>query len=248
LANTIWFIKKNVKYTIRASLFISLLTLAAIALCLKAGFWQYNKAQAKLALQSQLTARMAEAPVELPSHVSDLENWRYKQVKFTGVYDTKYQVYIDNQVEDTKVGYHILTPMLVTNSRFYVLVNRGWIAGSPNRNVPVVTTPAGKLEIEGEIGLPSQRFFTLEAPQTNDKKWQPVWQNLDMARYAKSVPFAVQPFIVRLHPNSQAGGFIRNWPAPGDRVGMHLGYAYQWFGFALTLLIIYIVLNVKKVE
>jgi len=27
-----------------------------------------------------------------------------------------------------------------------------------------------------------------------------------------------------------------------------LGYAYQWFGFALTLLVIYIVLNVKKVE
>ena len=70
----------------------------------------------------------------------------------------------------------------------------------------------------------------------------------DMARYAKSVPFAVQPFVVRLDANSNAGGFVRNWPPPGERVSMHLGYAYQWFGFALTLLVIFIVLNVKKVE
>jgi len=47
---------------------------------------------------------------------------------------------------------------------------------------------------------------------------------------------------------SKTEGFVRNWPPPGERITMHLGYAYQWFGFALTLLVIYIVLNVKKVE
>ncbi len=69
-----------------------------------------------------------------------------------------------------------------------------------------------------------------------------------MQRYANAVPFAIQPFVVRLDPQSKAGGFVRNWPPPGERITMHLGYAYQWFGFALTLLVIYIVLNVKKVE
>ncbi len=71
---------------------------------------------------------------------------------------------------------------------------------------------------------------------------------MDMQRYVKIAPFAVQSFVVRLDPQSQAGGFVRNWPLPGERIMMHLGYAYQWFGFALTLLTIYIVLNVKKVE
>jgi surfeit locus 1 family protein len=134
-----------------------------------------------------------------------------------------------------------------------VLVNRGWIKGSLDRKTPVVIAPQGRQEIEGDIALPAKKFFTLEAPPATDGKWQQVWQHLDMQRYIKSVsfavqPFTVQPFIVRLDAKSAAGGFVRNWPPPGDRVSMHLGYAYQWFGFALTLLVIYIVLNVKKVR
>jgi surfeit locus 1 family protein len=134
-----------------------------------------------------------------------------------------------------------------------VLVNRGWIIGNKDRSVPVINTPQGRQEIQGDIALPAKKFFTLEAPPVNDGKLESiaqnqVWQHLDMARYAKSVPFAVQPFVVRLNPQSKAGGFTRNWPAPGDKVTMHLGYAYQWFGFALTLLVIYIVLNFKLKE
>jgi len=71
---------------------------------------------------------------------------------------------------------------------------------------------------------------------------------MDMQRYMKLVPFNVPAYVVRLGPNSGAGGFVRKWPAPGERITTHLGYAYQWFGFALTLLVIYIVLNIKKVE
>jgi surfeit locus 1 family protein len=155
---------------------------------------------------------------------------------------------LDNQVENTVVGYHVFTPMQVEGSQIYVLVNRGWIKGSLDRKPPVVIAPQGRQEIEGDIALPAKKFFTLEAPPATDGKWQQVWQNLDMQRYIKSAPFAVQPFIVRLDAKSAAGGFVRNWPPPGDRVSMHLGYAYQWFGFALTLLVIFIVLNVKKVR
>jgi surfeit locus 1 family protein len=233
---------------------MTLLALATIALCLKAGLWQYDKAASKQALQTQLSARLAEPPVALPSQLADLKTWRYKRVKFAGVYDTRYQVLLDNQVENTVTGYHVLTPMQVEGSQLYVLVNRGWIAAMPYKMgvvehaLPQIITPPGRQVIEGDIGLPATKFFTLEAPPASDGKWQPVWQHLDMARYAKSVPYATQPFIVRLNPQNSAGGYVRNWPVPGAKVTMHLGYAYQWFGFALTLLVIYMVLNIKKVE
>ncbi len=234
------------KYTFRPSLFMTLATLVMMALCIKAGLWQYNKAELKQALQTQLTARLSEPPVALPDKIADLEAWRFKRVKFAGTYDTRYQVLLDNQVENTVAGYHVLTPMQVEGGKLYVLVNRGWIAGTPDRKMPTVSTPQGRQQIEGDIGLPAAKFFTLEAPPATDGKWQQVWQNLDMARYTKSVPFAVQPFVVRLAARSTAGGFVRNWPPPGERVSMHLGYAYQWFGFAATLLVIFIVLNVKQ--
>jgi surfeit locus 1 family protein len=241
------------KYTFRPNVWMTLATLAVMALCIKAGLWQFNKAELKQALQTRLNARLNELPVALPDKITHLKNdtlesWRYRRVKFAGVYDTRYQVLLDNQVENTVVGYHVLTPMQVEGSSHYVLVNRGWIPITASRKAPVVIASQGRQEIEGDIALPSKRFFTLEAPQTTDGKWQQVWQNLDMARYAKSIPFAVQPFVVRLDAKSKADGFVRNWPPPGERVSMHLGYAYQWFGFALTLLVIYIVLNVKKVN
>jgi surfeit locus 1 family protein len=235
-----------VKYTFRPSIWMTLATLLVMALCIKAGLWQYNKAELKQALQAQLTARLSEPAVALPDKIAEFEQWRFKRVKFAGTYDTRYQILLDNQVENTVAGYHVLTPMQVEGSKQYVLVNRGWIAGTPDRKAPEVATPQGRQEIEGDINLPAAKFFTLEAPPPTDGKWQPVWENLDMARYVKSVPFALQPYLVRLDAKSPAGGFVRNWPPPGERVSMHLGYAYQWFGFALTLLVIFIVLNLKK--
>lgn len=215
--------------------------------------WQYHKAQSRQSLQSQLNARLSEPAVELPAKIEKLENWRYKRVKFTGNYDTRYQLLLDNQVQNTVAGFHVLTPMQVDGNNTYVLVNRGWVARTAASvgeipKPPTIDTPRGSQQIEGDIGLPANKFFTMDNPPAADGKWQLVWQNLDMARYAKSVPFKVQPFVVRLDANSNAGGFVRNWPPPGERVTMHLGYAYQWFGFALTLLVIYVVLNIKKVE
>ncbi len=222
-----------------------------MGLCIKAGLWQYNKAEAKKLLQIQLNARLNEPSVALPDKIADLKKddldvWRYKRVKLYGTYDACFQVLLDNQVENTVAGYHVLTPLQLEGRGDYVLVNRGWIAGKPDRTVPKVITPQGSQIIEGDIALPSTKFFTLEASPLKQGSWQQVWQNLDMQLYAKSVPFAVQPFVVRLDAKSKAGGYVRNWPPPGGRVSMHLGYAYQWFGFALTLLIIFIVLNIKQ--
>lgn len=235
---------------------MTLATMLVMALCIKAGLWQYNKAALKQTLQTQLNARLNEAPVALTDKliadkIANLQAWRYQRVKFAGTYDTRYQVLLDNQVENTIAGYHVYTPMQLEGSQIYVLVNRGWIPKvaaqkGVQQQVPVVIAPQGRQELVGDISVPTAKFFTLEAPQLRDGKWQQVWQNLDMQRYIKSAPFIVQTFIVRLDAKSEAGGFVRNWPPPGERVSMHLGYAYQWFGFALTLLVIYIVLNLKR--
>ena len=229
---------------------MSLATAIMLGICIKLGLWQYNKADSRQMLQTQLNTRLNEPAVALPAKIIALESWRYKRVKFTGVYDTRYQILLDNQVQNTVAGYHVLTPMQVKGSNVYVLVNRGWVPRVTAQvgevpKPPTIETPQGSYHIEGDINIPANKFFTMDTPPSVDGAWQPVWQNLDMARYAKSVPFAVQPFVVRLDAKSTAAGFVRNWAPPGERVIMHLGYAYQWFGFALTLFVIYIVLNIK---
>lgn len=236
------------RYRFKPKLGMTIATVVVMAICIQLGFWQYNKAQQKIALQQQIEQGLAVQPVRLPEVVDDVENWRYKRVQFEGEYIPKYQILLDNRVNDNVVGYHVLTPMKVDGSQAYVFVNRGWIAGSLNREVPVVETPVGKQTLQGDIDFPLKKVFTLEGPAVKNKTWQSVWQHMNMQRYQDAVPFEVKPYIVRLEAGSEGGGFRRNWPIPKDRITVHLGYAYQWFGFALTLFVIYIVLNLKSVN
>lgn len=219
-----------------------------VALFIRLGLWQLHKAEAKQALQAQLDRHLTETPVTLPDQIGNAEAWRYRRVKVQGTFDTQYQILLDNQVENSVAGYHVVTPLRIAGSERYILVNRGWIpAPAEHSVVPRVDTPTGVQEVTGSLWLPSSKIFALEPPPAAGK-WQPVWQNMDMSRYLKSAPLKLYPMVVRLDPDSPAGGFVRNWPRPAERIETHLGYAYQWFGFAATLIAIYLVLSFRKVE
>ncbi|OIQ86479.1 SURF1 family protein [mine drainage metagenome] len=233
------------KYRFRPGLLPTLAMLLAVALCIRLGLWQQHKAGLKQALQTRLDQRLREAPVVLPEKIAVAEAWRYRRVKARGSYDPHYQILLDNQVENEVAGFHVLTPLLLENGT-RVLVDRGWIpAPADHATAPEVVTPAGMLEVEGTVWLPSDKIFTL-APAPSSSQWQSVWQNLDMKRYAQAVPFAVLPVVIRLDAASGAGGFVRDWPRPAENIEMHVGYTYQWFGFALAFVVIYLVVNIRK--
>jgi len=235
-------------YVFRPSWLGTLITLVCIPVFISLGQWQYQKAEAKQALQSQLDGHKNETPVPFPLQSDDPEPWRYRQVKVTGIYDTRYQILLDNQVDNNRVGYHVITPLHIDGTDQYVLVNRGWVPAQANHSdTPVVSTPQGMQQIQGQVWIPTTKIYSLEKPaDRTDTKWQSVWQNMDMQRYLASVPIAVSPLVIRLSPASEAGGFMRNWPAPAERIETHIGYAYQWYGFAVTAFIIYMVVSFRK--
>jgi surfeit locus 1 family protein len=225
----------------------ALITLICMAVCIKLGLWQYDKAQQKQALQALYSQYRDAAPIPLPLQLKHAEEWRYRRVTVEGEYAPRYQVFLDNQVSHEQAGYHVLTPFRIRNSQQYVLVNRGWIpAMAEHRDLPQVTTPTGPQQLTGQVWIPASRYYTLG--KSDPSRWDAVWQNMDMQRYAALVPFAVSPVIIRLDANSRAGGFDRDWPQPAERIGMHLSYAYQWFGFAFAALAIYLYLSVVPVS
>jgi surfeit locus 1 family protein len=236
------------RYCFKPKLSMTIATVIVMAICIKLGFWQYNKAQSKIEAQQQIDLGMKLAPLKLPSIIDDEENWRYKRVSFKGEYMPEYQIILDNRVQNTKAGYQVITPVKVLGEERYILVNRGWIEGNPNRTLPTIDTPQGEYTFVGDLFFPLAAVFTLESAQGKNAAWQPLWQHIDMKRYQSLVPFDVYPYIVRLASGEPVDGFVRDWPVPKSRITVHLGYAYQWFGFALTIFVIYIVLNLKKLE
>ncbi len=248
------------QYVFRPTLLGTLIVLICIPLFIKLGLWQYNKAAQRQSIHAAYDKAKIDRALDFPLGAIDnktlnVDAWKYKKVTVNGAYETKYQFLLDNQVEGGRVGYHVITPLKIENTNEYVLVNRGWIlAKDIHAELPVFDTPSGKQVLTGQIWLPSNKIFTLESAieradnQFSAKSWQAVWQNMDMAKYKRSVPLLVSDFAIKLDEDSHAGGFVRNWQIPADRIVTNLGYAYQWFGFACAALLIYLYMSIRKVK
>lgn len=214
-----------------------------VAAFISLGLWQWRKYEVKTQLQTELDERSHAAVVAMPTTPADPESLRYRHVSLRGEFEPERQILIDNRVHREQAGYHVVTPLHLAGSDIRVLVNRGWIpAGADHSVVPQVTTPAGTVELAGIAIVPGSRFFTL-APSVAG--WQPVWQNLDLAAYAAAVPWPVQPVVVQLDAESPHG-FARDWPRPDERADMHRSYAFQWFGFALASVGIWLWFALRK--
>lgn len=230
----------------------TLITLICIPTFIKLGYWQYEKATLKQKIQANFTQTSASQIPNLKDYLVNSESLEFKKIEVDGEYDTAFQILIDNKVESSLAGYHVITPLKIQHTNSYVLVNRGWIQGNKTRDTtPIFDTPTGTLNIKGMAWLPTKKIFTLEEntqQSTADARWQLVWQNLDMQKYVKTAPIKILPVIIKLDNDSPAGGFVRNWEMSADRIVTHLGYAYQWFGFALASLVIYLYLSIKKLN
>lgn len=243
---------KSQRYQFKPTWLGLLLTLVSMSLFVKLGLWQYHKAQLKMELQSayqdENVSNQHHFPLQLLK-VGDEKNakWKYKHVKLSGTYEPTYQILLDNQVSESKAGFHVITPLKITGTDEYVLVNRGWIEANPQHaDIPIVETPSDQVVVEGMIWLPSQRYFTLDENQAS-AKFSHVWQYLDMQEYQKKVPIKVSALMIKLDKNSKAGGFVRDWEVPEERIVTHLGYAYQWFGFTLSAFLIFLYMSLVKV-
>ena len=213
---------------------------------IKLGYWQYGKAQQKLAIQASLDQRSREPALQMPGTLVDGESLRYRRVTARGRFDTAHQILVDNRVMRDMAGFHVVTPLVIEGSELRVLVNRGWVpASARHEDLPAVATPPGTVIVSGLAVIPSQKFFTLGADAPAGTGWPPVWQNLNLKRYRQQAGFPLQPVVLQMTAES-AHGFLREWPRPDEHVEKNLGYAWQWWGFAAALVAIYLYLNLEQ--
>jgi len=145
-----------------------------------------------------------------------------------------------------QAGYHVLTPVKIGGGDTRILINRGWIPlGKSRTDLPVIQTPSGVVTITGLATVPLKGGFHLGPADRTDQPWYPVWQYLELERYQERVPFAIQPVVLLLDPDSQVGGFEREWQRLDTGIAVHQGYAFQWFSLAIALLIIVLFFNFR---
>lgn len=230
----------------------SLLALIFIYLFASLGFWQLNRAEYKRNLYSEFEARQAADAIDFnleKNNQLDKEALVWKPLKAGGTFLEQYQILLDNQVEATRAGYYVYTPFKLDQSEHIVLVNRGWLIAGADRTVsPKLVMTRGLLEINAVVkDIPKTGLLLKEMPPEQMSETVYRVQRINIEELETLTKTALLPYIIRLTPESEHG-YLRNWQLPGSGVSMHNGYAFQWFAFAAALLIIYLILNIKKIE
>ncbi|MEP6886414.1 MAG: SURF1 family protein [Gammaproteobacteria bacterium] len=225
--------------------FTTLLTLALIVLLVSLGRWQLRRADEKRALFDSFAAG-ADATQSIELGTPPVK--RYQHVEGAGRYDETRQVLIDNMINAERAGYFVITPFALTGGG-WVLVNRGWVPLGASRSVRPVIPVAGDLrQIRGRAdhmpspGIQMGTKAQLAPPYPVVAAFP---SRAEIAALLHESSWTSATDLVLLDP-AEPDGYVRNWSAPGFPPMRHIGYAVQWFALALTLIVIYVVTNLRR--
>jgi surfeit locus 1 family protein len=216
---------------------IAALVIAGAGLCVRLGVWQLSRWYQKRALN----ARLAEAEHLPPLRAQvapPFAQVRGHYLELPGYYDQRYQVVIGGHVHRDVPGVEVITP-LVLGDGGAVLVNRGWVPVASAG--PVSLAPYDEPGPQRVVGYPESLLTGRHAPPlavrttaTGTVYWA---ESLDLDTLAARLPYALAPYALRQAPGPGVPPQPERSRPERMEEGMHLGYAIQWFSFAVILLV-----------
>lgn len=225
------------------------LTAIGLAIFVSLGYWQLGRAQEK---QVRFDAFMSGSDEAVP--VTGLgfdELARYQRVRLRGRYDATRQILLDNMPSAAgRPGYRVLTLLERLDGHGWVLVDRGWVPlGATRDDLPDVAVGAGERELSGtldELPIPGVRVGPAAVPGAAG--WPRVMLFPTLSDVESAVGVEVESRIVLLDAGVP-DGFERKWrPSLGAGPERHLGYAIQWFAFALVTIVLFVALNLRRAD
>jgi surfeit locus 1 family protein len=223
------------------------LTVLALAAFLSLGSWQLDRAREKRALVESFTAGSRDTLDATGLGFDGLP--RYQRIRLRGSYDAARQILLDNMPSSAgRPGYRVLTPFERADGRGWILVDRGWVPLGPTRaELPDVAVAGGEREVTGVLdGLPVPGLRVGPAAAPGASGWPRVMLFPTEADVESALGTDVEPRIVLLDAGAP-DGFERNWrPSIGFGPERHLGYAIQWFAFALVAIVLLVALNLRR--
>lgn len=210
----------------------ALLILVVVALTVRLGFWQRDRAHQKEALQTHIVQFEHAAPVAVGSQRIDLKDIEFHRVRARGQFMPDLVVYLDNRPYNDQAGFYVVMPFKLADGG-YVLVNRGWLPRNSSDRTAIerFDTPKGDIEIEGIARADASKAF--ELGQGGSAAHQKIRQNLDVAAYATETGLPLQPFVIQ-QVSDDGDRLVRDWPAPTTGVERNYGYMLQWWGMAIA--------------
>lgn len=214
-----------------------LLILLVIAVTVRLGFWQRDRAHQKEALQASIEQAGRASALTVGAAPLALGAVEFHRVRAVGTFMPERVVYLDNRMHDDQPGFYVVMPLKLDGGG-YVLVNRGWLPRNIAERTAIAPyrTPGGPVEVDGIARADASTAFELGAG--GSAPHSKIRQNLDVAAFAAETGLPLQPFVIQQTGFGTAveDGLVRDWPAPTMGVERNYGYMFQWWGMAAAAL------------
>ena len=129
-------------------------------------------------------------------------------------------------------------------------MQRGWAPRNflDRTLLPPVQTSAGVVNIEGRLEAPPSKLMELEAKPSAaadgadpDEQKSRIRQNADIAQWAQQSGLPLLGLsLVQTSAVAASEGLLRDWPQINAGVQKHYGYAFQWFGLSVLVVLLYV--------
>ena len=224
-----------------------------LAMVLAAGFaslgaWQLRRAVEKQAmLDAAVEVTTARTARTLGSAADPLRASEYDWAEGLGRFMARGPLWLDNQQRGGRVGvrvYKIFQPDIGVP----LLVDLGWLPLAGDRAMPAVRVPSGPVELRGLLVPPPSAGIALGSGiARSDDGWLLTRIDLDAIRAATGLSEPLAPRVLRLDPALPLG-YARDLELLANTLppAKHRGYALQWFGLALAVLVTALILTFRR--
>lgn len=227
---------------------IACCVLMTVALLINLGFWQLGRAAEKRELQRAMQMRLEVAALPLaqvaprqgPLTQEQRNAVENLSVSATGRYWNEGSFVVAFQFFQGAPGYELITPFELQDTGELVLVSRGWVTPGPGADgMPYIPAIEGPQRLSAQLHVPTPALGTT---QVEGERWPLRFRTLDIPRAATLLERPLLPWVLRLAP-AQAGVFARHWPAVTVSTRSHIQYALQWFGMALLVFVVSVLMS-----
>ncbi|MER7982299.1 SURF1 family protein [Streptomyces sp. NPDC095817] len=216
---------------------LTLVALVLVPTMIKLGFWQLHRHEHKVALNTVISDSLAAKPVPAETLTAPGRHIRhddlYRRVSAEGHFDTAHEEVVRRRTNsDGEVGYHVLTPFVLTDGRV-LMVNRGWVpADGAQTAFPKIPAPErGEITVTGRLmadqttadsgiknvrGLPDRQVMLINSEQQAQRLGKQV-----LGGYVEQTTPRPRGDSPELIPD----------PEHSD-IGPHMAYAIQWWLFS----------------
>ena len=183
--------------------------------CIRLGFWQVERHNERQASNTQITARLVEAPAELQSLPRD-SLVRFKRVRTAGHYDFANEMVLTSRGRHGAPGVHVITPLRLES------------------DLTLFREDSNAVVVDGFV----EDFSTSAGPVSTSSVANAI-RRLNYDSIRTRLPYALARVVVVQRLDSgevvavDRGHPVRADPPPLDE-GPHRAYAVQWFAFALV--------------